>query len=49
MEDYAAWCQEHEPTEATVDALKDNGITSLNLLRPSGAYMCQWTNRHWFR
>ena len=29
MEDYATWCQEHELTEATVDALKDNGISSL--------------------
>ena len=29
MKDYATWCQEHELTEATVDALKDNGITSL--------------------
>ena len=29
MEDYATWYQEHELTEATVDALKDNGITSL--------------------
>ena len=38
MEDYATWCQEHALTEATVDALKDNGITSLksaSLLSPA--------------
>ena len=29
MEDYSTWCQEHELTKATVDALKDNGIASL--------------------
>ena len=29
MEDYATLCQDDEHTKATMNALKDNGITSL--------------------